>query len=74
MKTETEIKVRGMRILQETLGDVDAERFVAAMAREPFDYTEWHRGLWAGRSVKEIHQAALVARKPLQKNRQARIH
>jgi len=25
---------------------VEAERFIALMLREPFDYTEWQRGLY----------------------------
>jgi hypothetical protein len=35
-----------MRILSEQLGLVEAERFVALMRREPFDYTEWRQRLY----------------------------
>jgi hypothetical protein len=35
-----------MRVLTEQLGLVDAERFVTLLRREPFDYTEWRRGLY----------------------------
>ena len=35
-----------MRILTTHLGPVKAERFISLMIREPFDYTEWQRGLY----------------------------
>jgi hypothetical protein len=40
------IRNEGMRVLAERLGLVDAERFIALMRREPFDYTEWQRDLY----------------------------
>jgi hypothetical protein len=43
MKTETEIRQEGMRALIHALGAVEAERFVAALSRERFDYTEWRK-------------------------------
>jgi hypothetical protein len=45
MLTDTEIKTTAFRVLIEALGDVHAERFIALIRREPFDYTEWHRTL-----------------------------
>jgi len=44
MKTEAEIRQEGMRALIEALGTVEAERFVAALTRERFDYTAWRKG------------------------------
>jgi len=35
-----------MRILAEQLGLEEAERFIALMRREPFDYTKWRQGLF----------------------------
>ena len=35
-----------MRILTAHLGPVNAERFISLIIREPFDYTEWQRGLY----------------------------
>jgi len=35
-----------MRILAQHLGIVEAERFVAIIQREPFDYTEWRQHLF----------------------------
>jgi len=69
MKTETEIKVQGMQALHKVLGDVDAERFVTAIIREPFDYTDWRKGLWVDRTIDEIHTTAIATRKVLRKSR-----
>ena len=43
MKTEAEIREAGMRALIQALGTVEAERFVAALSRDRFDYTEWRK-------------------------------
>jgi hypothetical protein len=45
MKTGTEIRVEGMNALANALGDMGAEKFVALLQREPFDYTRWQRSL-----------------------------
>jgi hypothetical protein len=63
MLTDTEIKTAAFRALVEALGDVQAERFIALIQREPFDYTQWHRTLWPDKSVEEISQAAMQARR-----------
>ena len=68
MSTDTEVRIRGLRALVETLGPVDAERFITLILREPFDYTQWQRQLWAEKSVDEISQAAMAMRSaPLNK-------
>ena len=46
MRTNTVLKDEGMRILAEQLGLVEAERFIALLRREPFDYTKWRQGLY----------------------------
>jgi len=43
MKTEAEIRQVGMLALIKALGTVEAERFVAALTRDRFDYTEWRK-------------------------------
>ncbi len=65
MMTDTEIKLKGVKTLIKALGIVEAERFIALMSREPFDYTEWQRNLWANESIKEISQKAMEYRKSL---------
>lgn len=38
-----EIMNRGMRILIDAMGTVEAEQFVSLINREKFDYTKWQR-------------------------------
>jgi hypothetical protein len=59
MRTDTLVKIDGMKILSESLGIVDAERFIALMAREPFDYTEWRQNLKEEANVKELSKLAM---------------
>ncbi len=63
MKTDTEVRVRGLHALVEALGTVEAERFITLMLREPFDYTSWQRKLSADKSVDEISKAAMEMRR-----------
>jgi hypothetical protein len=58
MKSDTLIKSEGMKILRDSLGLVDAEKFIMLIKREPFDYTEWQTHLWEGKSVDDIFKAA----------------
>lgn len=58
--TDTEIKIKGLRVLLESLGDVEAERFVALIQREQFDYTKWRQGLDEGLSIREISRRAMA--------------
>jgi Ran GTPase-activating protein (RanGAP) involved in mRNA processing and transport len=62
MMTDTILKNTGMKILVEKLGKVEAERFIALVMREPFDYTKWQRDVFKGMSVKEISEAAMEYR------------
>lgn len=60
MITETEIRIRGVEALISALGEVEAERFISIMLREPFDYTKWQRNLWEGQTIEEISSRAMV--------------
>jgi hypothetical protein len=62
MSTDTEVLIRGLRALVEALGIVEAERFITLILREPFDYTQWQRQLWADRSVDELSKIAMAMR------------
>ena len=64
MITDTEIKSKGFQLLARYLGDVEAERFVALIQREPFDYTKWRRDtdLDDDLSLQEISRRAMVQR------------
>lgn len=59
MITDTELRVKGVEALMASLGSVGAERFIALIQREPFDYTKWQRALWEDQSVEEISRAAM---------------
>lgn len=41
--TDTEIRVNGIAALIASLGEVQAERFISLILREPFDYTQWQK-------------------------------
>ena len=60
--TDTEIRVKGIAVLSSTLGSVEAERFIALILREPFDYTRWQRNLFKDKSIVELSHAAMHAR------------
>ncbi len=63
MITDTEIKTRGIQLLAKYLGDVEAERFIALIQREPFDYTKWRQEMFDNVSVEEISSTAMSLRK-----------
>ena len=58
MITDTVLREKGMAVLVENLGMVEAERFIMLMNREPFNYTKWQEHLWEDKTVEEIHSAA----------------
>lgn len=62
MITDTEIKVKGMQILARHLGDVEAERFVALIQREPFDYTKWRQHLDGEGTIDDLSRNAMALR------------
>ena len=62
MITDTEIKAKGMRVLAQYLGDVEAERFIALIQREPFDYTKWRQDMDEDLSIEEISRKAMALR------------
>jgi hypothetical protein len=55
MTNSTALLEKGMRCLSNELGILDAERFIALLLREPFDYTEWRRdNLFVNMSLDDI--------------------
>lgn len=56
--TDAAILSKGMDCLIQHLGDVDAERFIMQIIREPFDYTKWQKGLFEGMSLDDIGNKA----------------
>ena len=63
MLTDTEIKSKGIQVLSEYVGDVEAERFITLIQREPFDYTKWRQDLDEKLSINEISRNAMVLRR-----------
>jgi hypothetical protein len=63
VKTDTEIKVQGTKALIKAMGTVEAERYIALMAREKFDYTKWRKTMLPESSIEEISKAAMEHRK-----------
>jgi len=63
MITDTEIKLKGLQILAEHLGDVEAERFIALIQREPFNYTKWRQGLDESLTIESISKRAMELRR-----------
>lgn len=72
MITDTEIKIKGFRALIESLGELEAERFIALIMREPFDYTKWQRSLLADKTVPEISRSAMRLRTKGRPNKRKR--
>ena len=64
--TDTEIRVKGVTVLSDSLGSVEAERFISLMLREPFDYTEWRQPLYEDLSIEEISDAAMRISKKME--------
>ncbi len=59
MRTNTEIKMAGFELLSNHFGMIEAERFIALIQREKFDYTKWRKDLFNGLSGEEISKRAM---------------
>jgi len=62
MISDTEIKVKGFQLLAQHMGDIEAERFIALIQREPFDYTKWRQDLDENLNIEEISRKAMAYR------------
>ena len=58
MITDQEIRLNGMQSLNQSLGEVQAERFISLIQRDNFDYTQWQRQLFDGIGIEELSQQA----------------
>ena len=59
MISNTELRIKGLNVLNQMLGSVEAERFIALIIREPFDYTQWQKKLWNDVSIEELSAKAM---------------
>ena len=66
MRTDNVVRVEAMEALINTLGAVDAERFISMVKRDTFDYTEWRQKLWDGKNIEEIHAMGIELEKQSQ--------
>lgn len=63
MSTNIDILNKGMECLTNTLGMVEAERFITLIHLEKFDYTQWRKeNLFKEQSIDEISSAAMEYR------------
>ena len=62
MITDTKLMVQGVKALSNALGPVAAERFLTLILKEPFDYTEWQKDLFANVPIQSLSQKAMSSR------------
>jgi len=62
MRNDREVCLSGIQVLVQSLGAVDAERFVALINRERFDYTEWRKTQWPDETVASLAAKARALR------------
>ncbi len=61
MRADTLIKQDGFKAIFDNLDIVEAERFIALIRRDNFDYTEWRKDLWEDLSVQDLSAKAMEA-------------
>lgn len=54
MKSDIQIRYEGFQVLFANMDMIDAEKFIALINRERFDYTKWRETLFENMSVEEI--------------------
>ena len=59
MRTDMLIKHDGFQAIFEKLDLVEAERFIALIKRDNFDYTEWRKTLWETLTVEDLSHKAM---------------
>lgn len=68
MITDNKIKLKGLEALVSALGEVQAEKFISLILREPFDYTLWQKDIWSDVGLEELSQKAMNNYKASQPN------
>ena len=58
MMTETALKMEAMDLLLKTFGALETERFITSIKSDNFNYTEWHKNLWSGKTIEDVHRMA----------------
>jgi hypothetical protein len=60
--TDTVLRSAGYKCLVREFGRVGAERFIALIIAEPFDYTKWSENLYEDMSLRDLHDKAAELR------------
>jgi hypothetical protein len=55
---DTVLRQSAIKCLIANFGVVQTERFISLIIKEPFDYTEWQRGMYDDMTVDELFNAA----------------
>ena len=63
MMNEAILKRTIMQHLVERYGHVETERFISLVIREPFDYTEWGKDLFADMTTDDLFDEIEVMEK-----------
>jgi len=61
--TDTILKQSIIKHLIENFGNVQTERFIALMIKEPFDYTKWQETLYEDITVEDLSKKAMENRR-----------
>jgi len=56
---EAVLQKSAMKCLVDNFGNVEAERFISLIIKEPFDYTKWQETLYEDMSVEELSKNAM---------------
>jgi hypothetical protein len=59
MRSDSEIKSNGFRILFSQMDNIEAEKFISLIKRDNFDYTKWRQDLFEELSIEEISSKAM---------------
>ena len=70
--SDNELTVKCMNVLMDSVGPVDAERFVSIVNLNHFDYTEWQKDhLFVGETVESLVGQILAFEKKQESSRGA---
>lgn len=58
MIADIDLITRGMQVLVEKLGIIEAETFISVIKNDRFDYTKWREDKFEDMTLEEINNAA----------------
>ena len=62
MKPDFEVRLDGMKALDNAMGPGEAERFITLLNREKLDYTEWRKQQWLDETVASLAEKVRALR------------